>query len=360
MPLDQSGSNGNSKFPKRHIPLVVGGEFLKDRDFMIPATTNNVVESRTDLELRTVHEDPSTNTRTVTDRVPLDKFQHIINLEAPLPRPQVPLVLLGTAFGSSRVLLTKPENHVIRDRIRSSLVYSNDVLDRVVENIASKISQGAGSYIGIHLRVGDGFFQNRAQKTVQNMVEKLEKAMNGNLVRHGKRESALRKPLHVYLSTDAKDPATNGLLEPLRAIVDRIYTLDDFHADMEDLSALDYLQVPDVRNAVSRITDRYEFGPSAPAIPDTPSSVRTLRDISKRERLQFRTVWMPFLDQMVASRGYALLGTQASTFTGIMERLHSTYWTKERVKRMADQDQDGGEGLQIMNVRVGGRLLGKV
>lgn len=222
LPLDRHA--GKNK--EAYIPLVVvpEQEHLHDPDLRIPAVTDVVVESQTELALHNVHDDPATNTRTVTDRIPLDKFQHIINLEAPLPRPNVPLVLIGTTFGSSRILLTKPANVALRRQIRSSLVYSNSVLDRVVESIASKIGQGAGSYVGVHLRVGDGFFQTRAQKTVQNMVDRLQGALEGRWMTTRKAQQAppLERPLFVYLSTDAPDPTTNSLLDPLRAIADRI------------------------------------------------------------------------------------------------------------------------------------------
>ena len=183
-------------------------------------------------------------------RIELGKFHHVVNLEAPLPADK-PLLIIGTTFGSHRLLLNKPESRRLQEQIRDGMLYSNPVLESVVSRIVSRIG-GEGSYIGIHLRVGDGYFEAKAQETVQNMASMLMKQQSEDM----DFRERLQRPIHVFLSTDADNPANSSLLEPLRDQVDRIWTLSEFSKELLDLNQLEELKRPDPSLALTRILDR--------------------------------------------------------------------------------------------------------
>jgi len=77
------------------------------------------------------------------------------------------LVHLGSLFGTSRLRTTDEANWNVRSAMRQAMVSTNPLLEKITTAIRDKLG-GPGRYYGLHLRVGDGIFQENA---VANMKE---------------------------------------------------------------------------------------------------------------------------------------------------------------------------------------------
>lgn len=120
----------------------------------------------------------------------------------------------------------------------------------------------------------------------------------------------------MYLATDTTDPV---LIQPIRDHVDIVVTLADLSEEQVNILLHGTQQWigGNQDDALSRVLD---------AIPRNANDDGSL--VSRRDgdgKVNGR-ILIPFLDQMVTARGCAVIGTQWSTFSSIVERLHRSYW----------------------------------
>jgi hypothetical protein len=80
------------------------------------------------------------------------------------------LVQMGSLFGTSRVRTTREDNFDARSVFRKSMVFKNDLLDRITTTIRDRLG---GDYYGLHLRVGDGVFQKGAEGNMASIWREL-------------------------------------------------------------------------------------------------------------------------------------------------------------------------------------------
>ncbi|KZS90741.1 hypothetical protein SISNIDRAFT_457354 [Sistotremastrum niveocremeum HHB9708] len=76
------------------------------------------------------------------------------------------LVHLGSVFGTTRLILRKPESRRARRIARESMVLANPHLQSSAERIRKQLGEG---YIGVHLRIGDGLFSAAAPENARNI-----------------------------------------------------------------------------------------------------------------------------------------------------------------------------------------------
>ncbi|KAF8160898.1 hypothetical protein B0H34DRAFT_698581 [Crassisporium funariophilum] len=201
---------------------------------------------------------------------------------AELAKVKVPLLQIGTLFGSSRLRLRNPVHLAYRSLIRQNMIFANDELMQAADSISRVLK---GNYIGVHLRSGDGKFKAKVDGTVKSIWWNLlfdvfgfsvgaicdqEIALSetsspscllGNLdgaspkeivvsalsasafrgkcrsSRHrGQRFHQLNIP--VYVSTDIQNPATHPLLRLFRQTFPCIFFLEDFTSELAHLERL--------------------------------------------------------------------------------------------------------------------------
>lgn len=98
-----------------------------------------------------------------------DKFLHTVPIDTLAVAPQR-LIQLGTLFGSSRLRLRKAENRRVRETVRRHMVFTNAALMLAAERIGKVLGE---TYVGAHVRVGDGRFQKGARASVRLVWWKL-------------------------------------------------------------------------------------------------------------------------------------------------------------------------------------------
>ena len=124
-----------------------------------------------------------------------DKYLHAISIDTLAAAPQR-LIQLGTLFGSSRLRLQKTGNRKVRGETRRHMAFTNAALTMAAGRIKEVLG---GTYMSVHVRVGDGRFREAAKANVRVIWWKLVRDVLGLDT-----QTALVLERHV-LSMDAVD-----------------------------------------------------------------------------------------------------------------------------------------------------------
>jgi len=255
----------------------------------------------------------------------------------------------GLLFGTFRVVPDLPENLQHLKFIKEHLISKNAILTKLAARIVDKIG-GAGNFIGLHMRVGDGFFMRTARMTIDHMyhtiidsrtnlspdiVDKLEggthdqdiledetvdlnkraikplesenfEAATNNVFQGSSKTRRAVVPIArpkiqchkkldgndpgvntvIYIATDAKMPRNNSLLFKFFNTFPCVFVLDDFQEELDE--------------------------------------IRPLRNIDDKVPLANHLI--PMLDAMVVAHAETFYGTPKSTFsTYINKQLQPIY-----------------------------------
>ena len=101
------------------------------------------------------------------------------------------LLHFGTLFGSGRLRLSDTLNIELQTTIREAMVLSNPLLDRLSNKVMRQMG-GKDSYYALHLRLGDGVFEENATANVQAILGTALIELFGTT----------DKPLHMTLPSD--------------------------------------------------------------------------------------------------------------------------------------------------------------
>ena len=96
------------------------------------------------------------------DKEPLEKFEHRIELSDLQKLANFRLLHVGSLFGTSRMRTVVEMNWEVRSTFRQAMVFRNPQLDRITDTIRDRLG-GPASYYAVHMRIGDGIFQQNAQ-----------------------------------------------------------------------------------------------------------------------------------------------------------------------------------------------------
>ncbi|KAI0320854.1 hypothetical protein OF83DRAFT_475607 [Amylostereum chailletii] len=251
-------------------------------------------------------------------------------------------IQLGTLFGSSRIHLKDPQHLAIRKSVRENMALSNPILNQAAQ--AAKHVLG-GTYVGAHVRLGDGHFVTAASNHVRvawyKMVMRvlgigideaygLERRFDSNkdagfiegrppeipvhpattrsshppldpLPDSFSPRLSCRRPLHtdpdflrlnvpLFISTDARTPASDPLFVLFSASFPCMFFLSDLLPLFSSWSTGDTPPLKDL----DRLVSSYDGVPLQPFL-------------------------VPFMDAMIAANGWTVVGTEGSTFSTFME-----------------------------------------
>ncbi|THH20184.1 hypothetical protein EW146_g1127 [Bondarzewia mesenterica] len=247
------------------------------------------------------------------------------------------LIHLGTLFGSSRLHLTDPLHIAIRKFIREQMTFSNPIL---LEAAREAVSALGNAYLGAHVRVGDGIFQELGQQHARTIWYNLvTRALGFNMKdaqiveqRFGDPSMAFseppflipdaaamrtprpphpplpssfkpcvpcHRPLHVehelapfniplFISTDASDPHLSTIL----SLFHRSFPCTFFLSDLSSYAHSNW---------------------TLPALSTLDSLV------SAYDGVPLKSFLLPFLDAMIVSNAWDVVGTEGSTFSGFVQ-----------------------------------------
>jgi hypothetical protein len=161
-------------------------------------------------------------------------------------------------------------------------------------------------------RSGDGFFIKALPRNMQKIMWQIKTAIAKHSDIPSLQEQLAIIPKHpnlaqclelakshnisvVYLATDAREPSTNPDLAILYATFPCTFTIDNFTdpANQPGWNALN--------NAANAHDGR-----------------------------NMKKYLIPMVDATIASRGRLFVGTESSTFSGYISRLHDVFWTHQQ------------------------------
>lgn len=262
------------------------------------------------------------------------KYQHMVHLSTLLFRSER-LIQLGTLFGSSRLHLRNAYNLNLRKDVRESMARMNPLLHRVAS--AVKRSLG-GQYLGAHLRLGDGIFQDEADKNSRLVWWKLVHGVLGYSIEETM--AIEHRALGVQSSTAADNseppvglpvawelhqlrlrspwPSKSSPHSPTSPPCDRIP--DSFSGlPSPGLRLFISTDVPDPRNN-THLTLFMRTFPCVAFLSDFGEETASLDKLqSPLDGLLLKPFLLPFVDALVVSSSEKVVGTDGSTFSRFVE-----------------------------------------
>lgn len=270
-----------------------------------------------------------------------DKFIKTVHIPT-LAQSSERLIQIGTLFGSSRLRLKQPENLRIRGDIRRSMAFSNPSLVDAVNSIRDALG---GTYLGAHVRVGDSHFKDNSQANIRLIWwQLLHKVLNFGseetlrLEHQMRRHNSYLEPPHFpvdYAALRVPHPPVESLpkiftphlpcrgarytshhLKPLNI---PLFISTDAQDPFTDSSILIFMQT----------------FPCTFFLSDFPSYMASLNELRNGyDGVDMREFLTPFLDAMVVSKAWQVVGTEGSTFSRfVQDVLWRTYHGWDIVQR---------------------------
>ncbi|KAG0142201.1 hypothetical protein CROQUDRAFT_135704 [Cronartium quercuum f. sp. fusiforme G11] len=101
-----------------------------------------------------------------------EKYEYRLNIDDLKRYGHVKLLSFGSLFGSDRVIIESRDSKLWKAKLRASQLPKPPILLSISDQIAEQLG-GRGSYVGLHLRVGDLYFRNRAPQSMPKVFSRL-------------------------------------------------------------------------------------------------------------------------------------------------------------------------------------------
>ncbi|CAG8739337.1 14659_t:CDS:1, partial [Funneliformis mosseae] len=211
------------------------------------------------------------------------------------------LLHFHSLFSHYRIVLEQPKNIHFNHLIHSNFMINNPKL----LNISNKIMQilgGKGFYFGLHVRVGDGSFQNRLKENLKFINDELKKFLKNNTI-------PSLDTSYLNSNEKKKEYSTYSLQECLAHNLPIIYIATDAKKPIKTLKFL-YDRFPCIFTLIDFNTDLKKFG-------KTSSNFAPNIDLLK--------FYIPIIDYLIVSYGGVFIGTVNSTFSRMAYEVHDLY-----------------------------------
>ncbi|KAI8580239.1 hypothetical protein K450DRAFT_173937 [Umbelopsis ramanniana AG] len=228
------------------------------------------------------------------------------------------LIHFGSLFGSGKMPIRRPEHYEFLRKLQRSIVYRHPVVTEVADNFLHSLG-GPGAFIGLHIRSGDGWFVQALPRNVQNAVTQITLSIDKHpevpslqeqlaiIPKDPQFEQCLtlaktRNVTIIYMATDAPHPSSNPDFAILYSSFPCTFTIDSFSTKLNQPAW----------NALSNATNAHDGTP-------------------------MKKYLIPLIDATIASRGRLFIGTEASTFSGYVYRLHDVFWSQQQADALTSQ-----------------------
>ncbi|PSS38139.1 hypothetical protein PHLCEN_2v46 [Hermanssonia centrifuga] len=253
------------------------------------------------------------------------KYQQMIHLSTLAHRSER-LIHLGTLFGSSRLHLRNPSNLLLRKAIRKKMADSNPLLDDIARSIALTIG---ATYLGAHVRLGDGQFEENAERNVRLVWWKLVHGVLGYSV-----EQALDMERNFAPDYDTESMAPPELPMDIKSQdsapkvqFSRVFSYLPCNGRRHTDEHLARLNIPLFistdsldRSEDPRLASLVQTFPCTFFLADFAEQIGVLdRLYNAYDGLALKPFLVPLLDAMVVARGTRVVGTEGSTFSCFIE-----------------------------------------
>ncbi|KAI8887497.1 hypothetical protein K501DRAFT_242307 [Backusella circina FSU 941] len=221
------------------------------------------------------------------------------------------LIHFTSLFGTGKMAVRKPEHIEFLESLQKSITYNHPAVLAIAHKVIELLG-GTGNFVGIHLRTADGPFVNAMPGNIENIISQLDFIQQSYIpynhsiddTRHGNLNEpntlqtcnylSKNSQMIIFLATDANYPHNDPKFSQLYKSYPCIFTLNDILS--ED-------------NVIWNLMDQYR---------------------TSHTNTSMRKFLIPLVDALVASKGHAFIGTEGSTFSGYIRRLHSHFWDSSK------------------------------
>lgn len=287
-------------------------------------------------------------------RTPLTRFVNRIELST-LEAVKERVIHFGSVFGSYRVLAQSPENMDLLIFVRENMIFQNPTLLETAKRVVEQLG-GVGSFVGLHLRLGDGIFKVRASITIDDIYHQLVNEFTDLTVEEvaeyedGKHDMDRKENLE-YEIRQLRETQPEPIDEKKPILVEHPINVKDNLGTSSQIALCQNANRKDGRNdrfartTIFIATDCPDpsHHPLLRKIYKTFPCVLTLGDFKKElsdlskiqvveERVKLENYLIPMVDAIIASQGHTFYGTNSSTFSNYIERqLHPIYTNQQIV-----------------------------
>ncbi|RIA96001.1 hypothetical protein C1645_756124 [Glomus cerebriforme] len=241
-----------------------------------------------------------------------DQFDHLIHI-CSLQRRKEKLIHFGSIYHLNRFNLKYKENIKFLKSVRENMIINHPVLLNIGEKISEQLG-GLGSYIGIHLRLGDnGFDKKFGAKAEENVNLVLTKLSN-----------EFESDVPSSTSLDEIEVSTNNLV-PTKNMIESEKCIRSISPEQRHYPII-YLASDKPRNDVRFKKFFREFPCVFMLFSNFEKYLDQLKGVKNpRDGALLYRYFVPLIDGIVAARGFKFVGTPESTFSDYVARLHE-YW----------------------------------
>ncbi|KAI9267461.1 CigA protein [Sporodiniella umbellata] len=281
-----------------------------------------------------------------SSQTPLQRFMHRIELEA-LEAVEERVIHLGSLFGSYRVLAQTVPHQALLQWIRSHMIFKNPVLLEVAGKVVERLG-GVRSFVGLHLRVGDGVFKARAGLHVDALFHQLvndytdltleELSERYDPTHHQDRQedthyeikqlrdTAPHQDTHLPLAVSHPPPS---VLQPRLGAASTHLTCGPTDGRNDRFAKTTLYIATDCPHPREHplLQKLFKTFPCIFVLDDFLDSLAPLQQIHvAQDNVPLQSYLIPMVDAIISAQGHTFYGTNASTFsTYIQRQLHPVY-----------------------------------
>ncbi|KAG0251583.1 hypothetical protein BG011_007505 [Mortierella polycephala] len=262
---------------------------------------------------------------------------------------------MGSLFATGRVLAELPENKDYQQFLKRTMILSTPILVKTSDAIVERLG-GLGSFVGLHLRVGDGMFVVPAPENIENMFKNLVNITGITPIPNypilptnapAGREVAGDKKAGILPRQDKDDEGVAGLKAdakpapvpmPLNAKI-RATRMDVAECRARQKEGGKYQMIYIATDGVyprRNILFRklFDHFPCIFTLDDFSEFLGGLKEMKNDDGVGLSKDLVPMVDAVVSAKGRYFMGTPKSTFsTYVSKQLHPAF-----VEKLFDQD----------------------
>ncbi|KAG0336647.1 hypothetical protein BG000_006365 [Podila horticola] len=251
---------------------------------------------------------------------------------------------MGSLFATGRVLAELPESKLYQQFLRRTMILSTPILTKTSDAIVGKLG-GLGSFIGLHLRVGDGMFVEPAPENIENMFQSLVNITGIKPIPNYKIQPSSSPDTDTNTDTDSKDDEDVGPgsgseesedSEEEGEVQEEEVVEDDRRLDFSQCRArkdiggkftIVYIATDGVyprRNILFR--KLFDHFPCIFTLDDFSDHLAELKQMKNTDGVGLAKDLIPMVDAVVSAKGRYFMGTPKSTFsTYVQKQLHPAF-----------------------------------
>ncbi|KAI9303055.1 hypothetical protein BJ944DRAFT_269008 [Cunninghamella echinulata] len=313
----------------------------------------------------------------------LGKYQEALNIYE-LRRRKEKLIHFTSLFGSGKLPIRRPEHYEFLRSLQRSITYRHPAVLQMSDFIINQLG-GAGNYIGLHVRSGDGWFVNALPDTLRTIVSQIDRSVQSKSRQQQKKQLKQQTLLFdpnnnnnnnnqeekneyetqpqqqgtsssptsrdyylnkngtpnlekcvaaaqkddmtlIYVATDAREPRKNEAFDPLWQSYPCSFTIHDILSSSILSNNIDNNVVLDQDDEDITIEDNDNEEIATMLSSDMGWSILD-KERNPSTGASMRKFLLPLVDASISSRGWFFIGSKGSTFSGYIHRLHDIFWS---------------------------------